>query len=333
MVNMSTVFVETDHPRGQAANAGQFREKKNDSPSGALVAEHTNPLAVRFDTLEEKIEAMKEELAIGVAELAEDENWQRHLEVMSQFHQYSFQNQILISIQRPNATRVAGFKVWKGVGRSVMKGEKGIAILAPKVINRRNKETGEPELDANGKPVRAVVGFTSATVFDVSQTDGEPLPEVYQELSEDPPAGFVEDLEAAIVANGFEVVYEKTGSAALGYTSPSSKRVVIDPDLSPGTRATTLAHELGHIECGHLERMDEYHSGHGGCRGEMEVQAESFSYVLARMNGMQTNLKPASEYVAGWGRHDKDALRKVGDTLQKAVKGAVGRVKWRNHEA
>lgn len=328
---MSTAFIETDHPR--AATSGRFVDKVNDAPTGELAPAHVNPLAQRFDTLEEKIEAMKDELAAGVADLAEDENWKRHLDVMSKFHQYSFQNQILISIQRPGATRVAGFKVWKGLGRSVMKGEKGIAILAPRVINRRNKETGEPELDEHGKPKRAVVGFTSATVFDVSQTDGEPLPEVYQELSEDPPAGFVEDLEKAIVANGYQVVYEETGSAALGFTSPSSKRVVIDPDLSPGTRATTLAHELGHIECGHLDRLEEYHTGHGGCRGEMEVQAESFSYVLAKMNGMRTNLKPASEYVASWQQTDKDALRKVGDTLQKAIKGAVGRVSWQNHTA
>ncbi|MBN9214657.1 MAG: ImmA/IrrE family metallo-endopeptidase [Microbacterium sp.] len=330
---MSAPFIETEHPRGQVGNAGQFREKQNDAPAGDLAPVHVNPLAQRFDTLEEKIDAMKEELAAGVAELANDENWLRHLDVMRQFHQYSFQNQILISIQRPNATRVAGFKVWKGLGRNVMKGEKGIAILAPKVINRRNKETGEPELDANGKPIRAVVGFTSATVFDVSQTDGDALPEVYQELSEEPPAGYIDDLEAAITANGYRVEYRKTGSAALGFTRPNEKLVVIDPDLSPGTRATTLAHELGHIECGHMDRLDEYHTGHGGCRGEMEVQAESFSYVLSQMNGMKTNLRPASEYVAGWGSHNTDALRKVGDTLQKAVKGAVGRVKWQNQEA
>lgn len=328
---MSTAFVETDHPRAQA---GRFTDKVNSAPAGELTQPaHENPLAIRFDTLEEKIEAMKAELEDGVAALANDESWLRHLHVMSQFHSYSFNNQVLISIQRPNATRVAGFKVWKSIGRSVKKGEKGISILAPKVVSARNKETGEPELDESGKPKRRVVGFTSATVFDITQTEGEALPATYQELSEEPPAGYIEDLEAAIAAAGFEVVYEKTGSGALGYTSPSAKRVVVDPDLSPGTRATTLAHELGHIECGHLERMEEYHTGHGGCRGEMEVQAESFSYVLSRMNGMETNLRPASEYVAGWGRHQPEALRQIGDTLQKAVKGAASRVKWRNASA
>lgn len=324
---MSSTFVETDHPR---VATGQFTDKTNDAPIGELTSVHVNPLAQRFDTLEEKIEAMRAELEAGVADLADDETWRRHLDVSARFWHYSLNNQMLIAIQRPDATRVAGFNVWKSLGRSVKKGEKGISILAPKVINRKDKETGKPELDANGKPVRAVVGFTSATVFDISQTEGEALPEVYKELSEEPPAGFVEDLEAAIVANGFEVVYEKTGSGALGYTSPTTKRVVIDPDLSPGTRATTLAHELGHIECGHLERMDEYHSGHGGCRGEMEVQAESFSYVLSQMNGMRTNLRPASEYVASWQRQEPEAIRKIGDTLQKAVKATAGRVKWQN---
>jgi len=327
---MSTAFVETEHPREVT---GKFAEKHNSAPAGELVAAHVNPLAQRFETFEEKIEAMRAELESGVADLADDENWRRHLDTMALFHQYSFNNQILIAIQRPDATRVAGFNVWKKLGRSVMKGEKSISILAPKVITRRNKESGEPEFDENGKPKRAVVGFTSAAVFDVCQTEGEDLPKVYQELSEDPPAGFVEDLEAAIRANGFEVVYEKTGNASLGFTSAASKRVVIDPDLSPGTRATTLAHELGHIECGHMERLDEYHQGHGGCRGEMEVQAESFSYVLSQMNGMKSNLRPASEYVASWQQGEPDAIRKIGDTLQKAVKGAVGRVKWQNAPA
>lgn len=326
---MSTTFTEAEHPR---AVTGEFVKKLNDAPTGALTTTHVNPLAVRFDTLEEKIEAMKTELEDGVAALADDENWKRHLQVAAQFHRYSLNNQLLISIQRPNATRVAGFKVWKSLDRNVMKGEKGISILAPKIVTSKNKETGEVELDETGKPKKRIVGFTSATVFDVSQTDGAELPEVYKELSEEPPAGYVEDLEQAITAHGYTVVYKKTGSAALGYTSPTSKEVVVDPDLSPGTRATTLAHELGHIECGHVDRIEEYRSGHGGCRGEMEVQAESFSYVLSRMNGMETNLRPASEYVAGWGRHQPEALREVGETLQKAVKAAAGRVNWRNAE-
>lgn len=328
---MSTAFVEAEHPREKT---GKFAEKAN-TPLGTdtLIAEppaHVNPLAQRYDSVEEKIEAMRAELEAGVASLADDENWQRHLDVMSQFHQYSFSNQMLIAIQRPDATRVAGFKVWKSMGRSVRKGEKGIAILAPRMVNDNDKDTGKPRVDENGRPIKKVIGFTSATVFDVGQTDGEPLPEVYKELSEEPPAGYVEDLEQAIAAHGYQVVYEKTGSRALGYTSPDRKVVVVDPDLSPGTRATTLAHELGHIACGHTERMDEYHSGHDGHRGEMEVEAESFSYVLSQMNGMQTNLKPASEYVGSWSRREPDAIKSVGDTLQRAIKATVKNTGWRN---
>jgi antirestriction protein ArdC len=325
---MSTTFVEEDHPRDKV---GKFRDKEYSRPVGTLEPEHTNPLAQRYGTLEEKIEAMKAELEAGIAELADDENWQRHLDVMSRFHTYSFANQMLISIQRPDATRVAGFNTWKALGRNVMKGERGISILAPRIVKKKD-ENGNPVFDDEGKPLKAIIGFTGATVFDISQTDGEALPEVYKELSEEPPPGFIDDLEQAITKHGYTVVYKKTGSAALGFTRPSDKTVVIDPDLSPGSRATTLAHELGHIECGHMDRMEDYHTGHGGCRGEMEVEAESFSYVLSRMNGMKTNRKPASEYVAGWGGQSPETLRKVGDTIQKAVKAAAGRVKWVNAE-
>lgn len=330
---MSSTFVEEAHPR---AKSGRFTDKTNSAPAGELTSLDdgpANPLAQRFGTVEEKIEAMRAELATGVAALADDETWKRHLDVMSRFHRYSLNNQILISIQRPDATRVAGFQVWKGLGRSVRKGEKGIAILAPKLITRRNKDTGEVEVDANWRPMKVAVGFTSATVFDVSQTDGEALPEVYQELSEEPPAGYIEDLEHAIIAHGFTVTYESTGSSALGYTDFDGKRVVIGAGLSEGSKATTLAHELGHIACGHGERRDEYHTGHDGHRGSIEVEAESFSYVLSQMNGMATNLRPASEYVASWQRHEPDAIRQVGETLQKAIKATMAATTWRNTEA
>ena len=324
---MSTSFVEADHPR---ARSGEFVDKANSAPVDTLAAVSiANPLARRFDTVEEKVEAMRAELEAGVDALAEDENWQRHLQVMSKFHRYSFNNQMLIGIQCPEATRVAGFKVWKSLGRNVMKGQKAIAILAPKVVTKKDPD-GLIETDEAGRPIKRVVGFTSASVFDVSQTEGEDLPKVYEELSEEPPEGFIADLEAAIAATGYTVEYRKTGDSSLGFTSPSSKTVVVDPDLSPGTRATTLAHELGHIRCGHLERLDEYHTGHAGHRGAMEVEAESFSYVLSRMNGMATNLKPASEYVAGWSTREPEALRESGETLQKAIKATVGESGWSN---
>jgi len=321
------------HRGAGAPDGGQFAGKQNAAPTGTLEAPaHENPLARRFGTVEEKVKAMQEELAAAVDGLADDENWNRWLDTMSRFHHYSFQNQLLISLQRPGATRVAGFKTWLNVGRAVRKGEKGISILAPRMINARDTN-GDPIVDDNGKPMKKVIGFTSATVFDVSQTDGEDLPTIYDDLSEEPPDGYIEDLTAAIEKQGYTVSYEDIAGSAKGYTTAEGgKRVVIDATLSPGSKATTLAHELGHIMCGHMDpsRSGDYHTGHGGKRGEMEVEAESFAYTISRINGMQTHQRNASEYVASWQRIEPDAVRKIGETLSRAVKATMTSSKWRN---
>lgn len=330
----------TIHRPGGTPAGGQFAGHVRTAPDGELTDElagtHENPLARRFDSVEEKIRAMQDELADAVDGLADDEMWNRYLDTMALFHNYSFQNQMLIGIQRPDATRVAGFQTWKKAGRSVRKGEKGISILAPRLVNAED-DNGQVLLDESGRPKKRFVGVTSATVFDVAQTDGEDLPTAHVPLTEEPPAGFSDDLTAAIIAQGFTVSFEAIPGGAYGYTSKAGgvKRVVIDEKLSEGERATTLAHELGHIMCGHLEeeRDGEYHTGHGGKRGEMEVEAESFAYTLARINGMKTHKRNASEYVAGWQRHEPEAIRKVGDTLSRAVKAAMTGSAWRNAAA
>lgn len=326
-------FVEAEHPRGQAGNSGQFRDKERTAPGEDLTDSPAPVTFTGYDSVQEKVEAMRSELEGAVERLADDEEWKRHLDVMARFHQYSFGNQLLIAIQRPDATRLAGFKTWKAVGRSVRKGEKGISILAPRVVNAKD-DNGQPKKDEDGRPVRTVVGFTSASIFDLSQTEGEDLPVIEQSLSETPPAGFQDDLETAITAEGFTVSYEQIPGSAQGFTDPKTKRVVIDQQLGEADRAVTLAHELGHIMCGHAtEDGDEdgrtYTTSHGGKRGEMEVEAESFAYVLAKLNGMQTHQKAASTYVAGWQRHEPDAIRKVGERLSKAFKRTMTHP-WRN---
>lgn len=314
---------------------GQFSEKRGTRPSSGSLTPPAAPVQDRpvftgYKSVQEKVDAMREELEAAVDQLADDEGWQNYLNTMSKFHRYSATNQMLIWLQNPDATHVAGFRKWKEMGRSVRKGEKGIAIFAPRTAPDL-ADDGSPRLDANGKPRRKVVGFSSATVFDVSQTEGEPLPEVYQDLSEEPPDGFIDDLEAACAKSGYPVSYEPISGGRLGYTSRSEKRIVIDENLSPGSRATTLAHELGHVLSGHLDDDEKrvYSTSHGGKRGEMEVEAESFAYVLSRMNGMKTHTHRASEYVASWQQHEPEAIRNVSDRLHAAVKKAMN-LSWRN---
>ena len=332
---MSAPATRSRQPRGVPVG-GQFAAEMHAEAADVTLTPVVDETVFtrRYATLDEKVEAFHAELEQQIADLADDENWQRYLDTMSQFHRYSLYNQLLIAVQRPDATRVAGYRKWEELGRHVMKGEKGISIFAPKLVRMAVEDAnGKPVIGDDGKPLKQsrCVGFTTATVFDVSQTDGDPLPDLDRELSEVPPDGFTDDLEAAIATSGFTVSYESTGSEADGYTSPAERKVVVDPSLSPGRRAEVLAHELGHIKAGHLDRGGEYHTGHGGRRGAMELEAEAVAYSLCRANGMSTEVgKIASTYVAGWTRNEPEAIKASAQLVSRTVKDILGSGSWRN---
>ncbi|WP_251153611.1 ArdC-like ssDNA-binding domain-containing protein [Cellulosimicrobium sp. Marseille-Q4280] len=305
-------------------------------PAGEELAETV--FTRRYDSVEDKVAAFHAELEQRVSELAHDENWLAYLDTMAKFHRYSMLNTLLIAAQRPGATKVAGFRKWKDeLGRHVRKGEKGISIFAPKT--RRVPVTdaaGNPVKGENGKAKYEVrcIGFTTTTVFDVSQTDGPEMPAVTHDLSGEPPAGFTQDLEAAITAQGYTIGSEDLPGTARGYTDPRGKRVVVEASLSPAMRAKVLAHELGHIACGHTERLEEYHSGHRGGRGQMEVEAESVAYALCRANGMSTQVGDVSgTYVAGWaGPAGSEAVKASANAVAKATRTVLESQPWRNVE-
>lgn len=293
-----------------------------------------NPLARRFGSLDEKLEAIHGELEAKIADLGNDEQWQTYLDTMSRFHHYSPSNQLLIQIQRPGATLVAGFNKWKDMGRHVQKGERGISILAPKTIREKVLDSnGDPIRHENGRFVKTgrVVGFTSATVFDLAQTDGEDLPRPHTELTEKPTPGLQEDLEAAVQGAGFTIEYAG-GMQGDGSSNPTTKVVRINSQLTPAMQAATLAHELGHIKAGHLERTTEYHVGPGGERGSMEVEAESIAYAICRANGMSTKVGDASgTYIAGWAKAaGPDVVKKTAQKVSSVVKQILGEGSWQN---
>ena len=292
----------------------------------------------KYDSTEEKLAALQGEIAGHVAALADDENWHNYLNAMSQFHRYSLNNQMLIAIQTGGrATHVAGFNKWKQLDRSVMKGEKGIAILAPKTIRKGAEDSdGKPIIGADGKQAKVsrCVGFTTATVFDIAQTDGKALPESGSTLHETPPEGFKEDLEKAITDSGYTVSYEEIPGSASGFTSPTDHRVVIQSGMTPANEVQTLAHELGHIKAGHTERTDEYHQGEGGQRGSMEIEADSIAYTVCRANGLSVAMgHKTGRYVAGWGgQHAVEAVTKSAELVQKTVKDILASGGFRNAE-
>lgn len=339
-ISMSTTHTQPRQPKGASvagrSSGGEFSTKVRSLPSGDLLVART-PLAQKFDTLEEKIEAMSAEVEVLVEELKTDAGWNRYLETMSKFHSYSFTNQLLIALQLPDATRVAGNGTWKALGRTVKPFEErghGASIFRP-VIAWVDKldNNGEKVLGQDGKPLRErrPVGYSATTVYDVAQTAGEDLPVGTPELTQEAPPGFREDLERSIADLGFTVSYEEISRSAKGFTSQDG-RVVIDSRLNDGERAMVLAHELGHIAAGHLETEGDYHVGPGGQRGRMEIEAESISHVLLRMNGMDPSAQ-SGRYAAGWAmaqRDDPEVVKKSAAAVQVAVKRLIGERLWAN---
>jgi antirestriction protein ArdC len=321
---------------GGSFASADLADAKIEPLSSETVDTETTVWNTRYESPEAKVQAFMLELETQVAELATDKNWQNYLNTMSKFYRYSARNQLLIALQCPGATHVAGYKKWAELGRQVRKGERGIAILAPKTFRVDVMDTaGNPVLNAKGKPEKTTrtFGMTTASVFDISQTDGPDLPSDRQTLTEEPPAGLINDLETAIADQGFTLSYEPINEGKLlGYTTTDgSKRIVVKTGLNAGSTARVLAHELGHVKAGHLEQMDEYHEGHSGGRGRMEVEADSISYALLRANGMSDDVGRANAaYVSGWGKRDPETVKAAATTVAKAVQELFKESTWVN---
>ena len=292
-------------------------------------------------TLKDRLDGYKEELQARVSALADDANWNHYLQSMSKFHNYSWNNQILIDIQtKGEATHVAGYKTWESLGRFPRRGEKAIAINAfgKKKIDKTDS-AGNVVKGADGKPEKKEIPiFFGVGVFDIAQTDGEPLPVSHKKMTSAPPSGLKEDIESAIAAKGFTVSYvERLNGGARGSTStdPNDKSVKILSSLNDAEQTKVLAHELAHIAAGHIERASEYHTGHDGQRNSMEVEAESTAYVLLRANGMDEHADTSATYVAGWagvgaGNDREKMVSTAAENIAKTTKALLDEFEWRN---
>ncbi len=280
---------------------------------------------------DEKLTALHEQITAGVANLLESGAWQAMLDTAAKFHRYSLGNQILIGLQAPTATRLAGFGTWRSLGRHVRKGEKGIAILAPCTYRATSAphgddnttDTGEDEAKTTGQdtakdgaPARQVLrGFRPAYVFDVAQTDGDPLPD----LGESPvtgavPAGLWDGLAAQVAAHGYTLTRGDCGSAE-GYTHPGTRIVRISGTENDAAAVGVLAHELAHIECGHVQDLPTYRT----CRGRCDIEAESIAYVVTAAHGVDTSGSTFG-YVTGWAHGDPEAVRAAATTVTQTAR-------------
>lgn len=246
-------------------------------------------------------------LAAEVEAIASGEDWTAWLKQASRFHTYSFGNQLLIAFQRPDATKVAGYRAWQGLNRQVRRGEKGIAILAPMV----GKRTA-----ADGTETHALYGFRTVSVFDVAQTDGEPLAEPIRPelLAGTVPEGSWSLVTSLVAEQGYTVAFEDCGPA-WGMTSPKSKTVSIRPGMSDAQNLQTLGHELGHILAGHCD--DSY--SYVDCRGVAETEAESIAFLIMNAFGIDSG-RFAFPYVAGWSGGKRATVQATAERVLKAMR-------------
>jgi antirestriction protein ArdC len=254
----------------------------------------------------ERVRELQQQLERQVAELVSGDDWARMLETAARFHRYSANNVMLIVCQRPDASRVAGYQTWRSLGRQVRKGEHGITILAP-CKYRFEDEDGNEHL--------AVRGFTTATVFDISQTDGDEIADVRPELLEgEAPIGVWAGLAKLVAEAGF-MLSRGDCRGANGLTDYAARTVTVRADVDDAQACKTLCHELAHIALDHESELL------GGCRGRLEVEAESVAYIVGQACGMVTD-GYSLPYVAGWANGDAAVVRRTAEKVVK-VAGAI----------
>jgi len=256
-----------------------------------------------------------DQLRAGVEELTSSEAWEHWLRVQRRFTTYSWGNCLLIALQRPDATHVAGYRAWQQLGRQVRKGEKGIAILAP-VVNRLRR-TGEDEAGAETEDVlRVVRAFRTAFVFDIAQTDGEPLPEIAERLLGDDPADAFVKLQAVAGSLGFTVEVTPLGDSLNGDCNHATRSIRINADVTPMQGVKTLAHEVAHA----LLHAPE-HAQAGMPRALKELEAESVAYVVCSELDIDSSAYSFG-YLAGWAGGGEEASKAISASAQRINQAA-----------
>ena len=310
------------------------------------IAEHTAELSaiegrvkIMADkpTNRERLQQITAGIEQGIKELFESEKYMRYLSVMSRFHRYSVNNTMLIYMQKPDATLVAGYNKWKNqFERHVKKGEHGITIIAPTPFKKKIEEqkldpdTKAPILDAEGKAVMEereveIPMFRPVKVFDVSQTDGKPLPELASSLS-----GNVQNYEAFMEAlrrsAPVPLSVEPMAANMDGYFSPDQQRIAIRAGMSEVQTVSAAVHEIAHSKLHNYAKAQEEAARAGDKeppkkkdRNTEEVEAESISYAVCQYYGIQTG-ENSFGYIANWSQgKELPELRASLETINKAA--------------
>ncbi len=282
-------------------------------------------------TEKQKVKEITDRLEEGLKELFESEKYKSYLSTMSKFHNYSFNNTLLIAMQKPEATLVAGFKAWQtNFNRHVNKGEKGIRILAPapyKIKEERDKldpVTGEVMLDKDGMPQTEEVeikipAFRAVSVFDVSQTDGEPIPELEAKELLSTVEGYEDFVKAVTYVAPAPIGFEDIPGDSKGYFSTEENRIAVQEGMSESQTLKTMVHETAHSMLHSKEVNKEDILAPSKDRNTKEVEAESIAYTVCQHFGIDTS-DYSFGYIAGWSSgKDMKELKSSLDTIRRTA--------------
>ena len=281
------------------------------------------------NTEKQRVQELTDKLEQGLQDLFNSDSYRNYLSTMSKFHNYSFNNTLLIAMQKPDATLVAGYKAWqKNFERHVNKGEKAIRILAPapyKIKEERDKidpVTQELLLDKDGNPQKEEVeitipAFRAVSVFDLSQTDGKPIPELTaKELLSDV-EGYQDMIRAVEAISPVPIELEEIAGDSKGYYDREAKRIAVQENMSESQTLKTMIHEVAHSKL-HSKEVEQDEQMRKD-RNTKEVEAESVAYTVCQHFGVDTS-DYSFGYIAGWssGRDTKE-LRSSMDTIRRTA--------------
>ena len=281
-------------------------------------------------TEKQKVKEITDKLEEGLKELFNSEKYKSYLSTMSKFHNYSVNNTLLIALQRPDASLVAGYQAWqRNFNRHVNKGEKGIRILAPapyKIKEERDKldpVTGEVMLDKDGMPQTEEVevkipAFRAVSVFDVKQTSGEPIPELEAKELLSTVEGYDDFIKAITHVAPVPVSFEDIPGDSKGFFSPTEKRIAVQEGMSESQTLKTMVHETAHSML-HDKEVNKDILTPAKDRNTKEVEAESIAYTVCQHFGIDTS-EYSFGYIAGWSSgRDMKELKSSLDTIRRTA--------------
>ena len=290
------------------------------------------PIVLTSEKPAEKLKEITDRLEQGIAELFDSERYKEYLKVMSKFHNYSFRNTVLIAMQKPDASLVAGFSAWKNnFERNVMKGQKGIKIIAPspykikQEMQKIDPHTQKPIIGKDGKPVTeekeiTIPAYKVVSVFDVSQTEGKELPDIaVDELTGD--VDRYKDFFAALEKTSpVPIAFENIEGGSHGYYHLEDKRIAINEGMSELQTLKTAIHEIAHAKLHDIDLnapKDEQQPHID--RRTREVEAESVAYTVCQHYGLDTS-DYSFGYVAGWSSgRELSELKSSLETIRSAA--------------